>query len=86
MRTASTLMIISPTYLIRMVIGGISDCMMFWRLGAKKIPNVLTHPVWWTPEPMSPRARVARAIDGRASCVHAYYDRSLAKGGRENIR
>lgn len=48
--------------------------------------QVLTHPEWWTPEPMSPRARIARAIDGRAAYQAAKYDAALAAVGRENLR
>ena len=45
--------------------------------------QVLTHPEWWVPEPMSPRARVARAIDGRAASVARRYDEMLRAAGRE---
>ena len=45
--------------------------------------QVLTHPEWWVPEPMSPRARVARAIDGRAESVARRYDEALRALGRE---
>lgn len=48
--------------------------------------QVLTHPEWWVPEPMSPRARVARAIDGRAAYQAAKYDAAIAAVGRENLR
>jgi peptidoglycan/xylan/chitin deacetylase (PgdA/CDA1 family) len=48
--------------------------------------QVLTHPEWWVPEPMSPRARVVRAVEGRAGRVLADYDESLAQQGRANIR
>jgi hypothetical protein len=48
--------------------------------------QVLTHPEWWVPEPMSPRARIARAIDGRAAYQAAKYDAALAAVGRENLR
>jgi hypothetical protein len=48
--------------------------------------QVLTHPEWWVPEPMAPRARVARAIDGRAAYMAAKYDAAIADAGRENIR
>ena len=47
--------------------------------------HVLTHPEWWVPEPMSPRERVSRAIEGRAARQHDRYDRVLAEMGRENI-
>jgi hypothetical protein len=45
--------------------------------------HVLTHPEWWVPEPMPPRARVARAIDGRAASVARRYDEILRAVGRE---
>ncbi len=48
--------------------------------------QVLTHPAWWTPEPMPPRARVERCIMGRARAQGAEYDDALEKLGRENIR
>ncbi len=48
--------------------------------------QVLTHPEWWVPEPMSPRARVARAIEGRAAYQAAKYDAAITAVGRENIR
>ncbi|MDQ3875701.1 MAG: hypothetical protein M3322_09195 [Actinomycetota bacterium] len=47
--------------------------------------HVLTHPEWWVPEPMPPRARVARCIDGRAARQHERYDRVLAQMGRRNV-
>jgi hypothetical protein len=48
--------------------------------------QVLTHPEWWVPEPMPPRARVARAIDGRAAYMAAKYDAAMQDVGRDNIR
>ena len=48
--------------------------------------HVLTHPEWWVPEPMPPRARVARAIDGRAAYMAAKYDAAMREVGRENVR
>jgi hypothetical protein len=48
--------------------------------------HILTHPEWWTPEPMSPRMRVTRCIEGRAAKQHQWYDEIVAKTGRENIR
>jgi hypothetical protein len=44
----------------------------------------LTHPEWWTPEPLSPRARIQRAIDGRAANTGSDYDADLARFGRPN--
>lgn len=48
--------------------------------------QVLTHPEWWVPEPMPPRARIARAIDGRAAYLTAKYDAAMSAAGRENVR
>ena len=48
--------------------------------------HVLTHPVWWTPEPVSPRMRITRCIEGRAAKQHQWYDDLLAREGRENVR
>lgn len=47
--------------------------------------HLLTHPEWWTPEPMSPSERIDRAISGRARAVREGYDRQLASSGRKNI-
>lgn len=48
--------------------------------------QVLTHPEWWVPEPMTPRARVQRAIDGRAAYMSAKYDAAMTEVGRDNQR
>lgn len=48
--------------------------------------QVLTHPVWWLPEPMLPRDRVERAVYGRARKVLEIYDNVLKDGGRVNVR
>jgi len=34
----------------------------------------LTHPEWWTPEPLAPQARVDRCISGRARHVASNYE------------
>lgn len=47
--------------------------------------QVLTHPGWWTDEPLMPRQRVHRCIDGRAKKVSEDYDKILSASGRENI-
>ena len=47
--------------------------------------HLLTHPEWWTPEPMAPSARIDRAILGRARAVRRDYDMLLAAGGRSNV-
>lgn len=48
--------------------------------------QVLTHPGWWVPKPMTPRARIARCINGRAAKTAMRYDRLLAEQGRENVK
>ena len=72
-----------------------SDSNGYWRhtplldeLNSGRHPRlqVLTHPEWWVPEPMSPRGRIARAIEGRAAYQAAKYDAALAAVGRENLR
>ena len=71
-----------------------SDSNGYWRfatLGEELMSGsprlqVLTHPEWWVPEAMSPRDRIARAIDGRARSVAAGYDRAIDAVGRQNRR
>jgi hypothetical protein len=74
--------------------GYCSDSMGIWRhrrlrdvleAGEDERLHVLTHPEWWVPEPQSPRARVARAIEGRAARQHDRYDRLVEEMGRENV-
>jgi hypothetical protein len=48
--------------------------------------HVLTHPEWWVPDAMPPRARITRAIDGRAASNERFYDEALAAIGRPNVR
>jgi hypothetical protein len=48
--------------------------------------QVLTHPEWWTPGAMPPRARLQRAIDGYASAMGRWYDDITARHDRPNIR
>lgn len=48
--------------------------------------HVLTHPEWWTPEPMPPRARMQRCVEGRARAAQNSYDTALAERGRINVR
>lgn len=48
--------------------------------------QVLTHPGWWTPNPMPPRARLERCVLGRANAVMRDYDSALCAYGRQNIR
>jgi hypothetical protein len=75
--------------------GYASDSNGFWRFtplhdvlrnGSHERLHVLTHPEWWVPEPMSPRERVARAIDGRARRQHERYDEVMKAMQRENVR
>jgi len=47
--------------------------------------HVLTHPEWWVPEPMSPRERISRCVEGRARGQHHRYDELLAAAGRPNV-
>lgn len=47
--------------------------------------QVLTHPSWWVPAPLSPAARIKRAIDGRASDNWALYCRELEECSRQNV-
>lgn len=48
--------------------------------------HVLTHPEWWVPDAMPPRARIARAIAGRAARNERFYDEGIAAMGRPNVR
>lgn len=73
----------------------VSDSNGYWRhddgfeiLARAEHPRVqvLIHPEWWTPEPMSPRARVQRALQGRLEAVATEYDAFLDRWGRENRR
>jgi len=48
--------------------------------------HVLTHPAIWAPEPISPRARTERCVDGRAEYVMRRYDEILESLGRVNLR
>jgi hypothetical protein len=75
--------------------GYASDSNGYWRHtplhevlrgGDHELLQVLTHPEWWVPEPMSPRDRVSRAIDGRARRQHARYDDVMKAMRRENVR
>jgi len=47
-------------------------------------PNVarlyaVTHPEWWTPEPLPPSARIERCIEGRAARVSAEYEAFIGR-------
>ena len=70
-----------------------SDSNGYWRYrpmaeviseGSERL-HLLTHPAWWTPEPMPPSDRIDRAILGRARAVRRDYDELLALGGRKNV-
>ncbi|MCP9852116.1 hypothetical protein KBZ14_04425 [Synechococcus sp. HJ21-Hayes] len=45
----------------------------------------LTHPEWWQAEPMPPRQRLQRCIEGRAQFCSSFYDGLLAENNRPNI-
>lgn len=45
----------------------------------------LTHPEWWQVDPMPPRQRLQRCIDGRKTWLENYYDDLLAANHRPNI-
>lgn len=47
--------------------------------------QVLTHPIWWTPETLSPKKRILRAVSGRSQNVIACYDQTLFDNNRLNI-
>jgi len=75
----------------------VSDSNGYWRFKSLKEvlidPNteklqVLIHPEWWTPEPLSPRERIWRAHIGRANNAHSRYIallKSLGRTDSENI-
>jgi hypothetical protein len=44
--------------------------------------HVLTHPEWWTPEPMTPMNRIERVIDGRARANRQIYITMMKRDGR----
>ena len=48
--------------------------------------HVLTHPEWWQDEPMSPRDRVVRCLDGRRVAALVAYDDLLERFSGGNIR
>lgn len=71
-----------------------SDSNGYWRYQRledflKKEQNgicVLTHPGWWTPDILSPRQRIQRAIDGRKTATEERYERDLSEAGRVNVK
>lgn len=69
----------------------VSDSNGIWRydrlsdvLNASPFPrlHVLTHPIWWTPEPMHPVNRLRRVIDGRARANFDFYTAVMKRDGR----
>lgn len=49
--------------------------------------QVLTHPEWWVPEPIAPRKRIQRCIDGRAAaCARNYDNHFLEMPDRINVK
>lgn len=71
-----------------------SDSNGYWRFKSlgdlvdhPKTQNVyaLTHPEWWQEQPMTPRERIKRCIEGRAvNCIN-YYDGLLSLNSRVNV-
>lgn len=69
----------------------VSDSNGIWRydrlediLQAGPFPRlqVLTHPIWWTPEPMSPVQRLRRVVEGRARANFDFYENVMKRDGR----
>lgn len=69
----------------------VSDSNGIWRyrrlvdvLSGPAVPRlqVLTHPEWWTPEPLAPFARLRRSIEGRAAANLQLYLYQLERDGR----
>lgn len=46
--------------------------------------HILTHPEWWTPERLTPRQRLQRAIDGYARRMGEWYDETTRRSNRPN--
>jgi hypothetical protein len=76
------------------IVGYCSDSNGYWRhrrledvllAGTDERLQVLTHPEWWQDEPMSPRRRLHRCINGRAQRLKERYDASLKRLGRLNV-
>ncbi len=75
-------------------IGYVSDSNGYWRhrrladvlaYATDAQLQVLTHPEWWTDEPMSPAARIERCIEGRSTANRSFYAALLDRAGRQNI-
>lgn len=72
----------------------VSDSNGIWRhdrlnevLEAPAYPklHVLTHPIWWTPEKLSPYARFLRAVKGRAEANQHLYLQTMTRDGRLDV-
>jgi hypothetical protein len=72
----------------------VSDSNGYWRY--ERLPevigsgehdrlHVLTHPEMWQEQPMSPRDRILRCIEGRGLASEATYDALLADNQRVNV-
>jgi hypothetical protein len=48
--------------------------------------QVLTHPEWWTPLPLLPYERIQRAIKGRQKTSLDFYNLSMEKLARVNVK
>ena len=71
-----------------------SDSNGYWRydrmpslIGSRAHPHLylLTHPVWWTNEVLSPWEKIVRAVRGRADAGLDLYRSHLQKMGMQNI-
>jgi hypothetical protein len=80
---------------LRATYGYVSDSNGIWRhrrlrnvldAAVEERLQVLIHPEWWTPEVLSPRQRIQRAIDGYAAAMGRWYDDILARSNRPNVR
>jgi hypothetical protein len=69
----------------------VSDSNGYWRherladvieSGQHERLHVLTHPEWWQPEPMSPRARLERCLEGRTAHAREWYLGRARAAGR----
>ena len=70
----------------------VSDSNGYWRherlpdvieSGGHERLHVLTHPEWWQAEPMSPRARLERCLEGRTDHAREWYLAPTRAHGRE---
>ncbi|WBY00710.1 hypothetical protein PE066_14720 [Ramlibacter tataouinensis] len=71
----------------------LSDSNGVWRfenweeiLDSSKYPRlqILVHPEWWTPQSLTPKQRLQRAIDGYARRMGGWYDEVTRAYGRPN--